>query len=232
MDACRGSLTYARDAVGRGRVSAARVSPHLSVSARPADILPSDLLARRVRAGSGAAAAHHRRITTAELYSTAAELRTENESNAARHPSRTQAAARAGPGAAALLCGRGCPAVAQPVAGRARARAGSGRTQQGVRPRFRGTAADVGQSRARRRLLRYPVRGEFYAVILHADPLFLASRLGFIHCASQKINVGSLRIHRSRYRRVLKRPSLARGRLERPRTPVERAPQRPQGALS
>ena len=152
MDACRGSLTYARDAVGRGRVSAARVSPHLSVSARPADILPSDLLARRVRAGSGAAAAHHRRITTAELYSTAAELRTENESNAARHPSRTQAAARAGPGAAALLCGRGCPAVAQPVAGRARARAGSGRTQQGVRPRFRGTAADVGQSRARPRL--------------------------------------------------------------------------------
>ena len=144
MDACRGSLTYARDAVGRGRVSAARVSPHLSVSARPADILPSDLLARRVRAGSGAAAAHHRRITTAELYSTAAELRTENESNAARHPSRTQAAARAGPGAAALLCGRGCPAVARPVAGRARARAGSGRTQQGVRPRFRGTAADVG----------------------------------------------------------------------------------------
>ena len=144
MDACRGSLTYARDAVGRGRVSAARVSPHLSVSARPAEILPSDLLARRVRAGSGAAAAHHRRITTAELYSTAAELRTENESNAARHPSRTQAAARAGPGAAALLCGRGCPAVAQPVAGRARARAGSGRTQQGVRPRFRGTAADVG----------------------------------------------------------------------------------------
>ena len=144
MDACRGSLTYARDAVGRGRVSAARVSPHLSVSARPADILPPDLLARRVRAGSGAAAAHHRRITTAELYSTAAELRTENESNAARHPSRTQAAARAGPGAAALLCGRGCSAVARPVAGRARARAGSGRTQQGVRPRFRGTAADVG----------------------------------------------------------------------------------------
>ena len=153
MDACRGSLTYARDAVGRGRVSAARVSPHLSVSAARGHFAVRFVGAARTsgeRRGSCAPQAHH--YSRAVLYSSrvANRKRVERSTASESHAGRSSGWARR------------CRAAVRPrLPGRSPA--GRGPCARASRkwmvpaggaaalPRHRGRRR---QSRARRRLLQ------------------------------------------------------------------------------